>query len=246
MTDQPEPLEMTFEVAVAAGIDAVWDLISTADGRAAWFGTEASIELVVGGASRITWAGEQPIDATVSAIDPGRHLRLAYVADGIEMGAEEYWLDHADGVTRIRLIQSMPAMPGEGWADYHGDLERGWRLFLASLKFAAEEAAVPTRTAECRFLPVPDRPSGWRAVTAALGLGADPSTDDQTTVEGYDLTANLVDVPNSLLLVAPDRTVVVDLEGAGEHLVAYVQASTHGSDDAAWRTRVLDRLAAAT
>lgn len=239
MTDEA----LTFDVAVRAGLDEVWRLIATGEGRAAWFGTEASIELVEGGASRVSWDGQQPIEAVVDTVEPGRRLRLVYAAEGEELGAEEYLLSHADGVTHVRLIQSLP--PGaEEWEGFYGDLERGWRLFLASLVFAAEDAVTAHRIAQCRFVPAPaGRAATWSALCERLGL-ADPSTGDVVDVPLLPAaTVRLVDAPHTLLLAAPDRTAVVDLEGSADGLVCYAQAATHGTDDLSWRERMLQQLA---
>lgn len=239
--------QLTFEVAVRAGLDAVWRLLSTSQGRAAWFGTDARIDLVVGGASRISWDGQQPIDATVTHVDPGRHLRLAYVMDGQELGVEEYWLDHEDGVTTVRLVQVLPDMGDETWDGWYGDLERGWRLFLASLRYAAERDGSPERVSSCRFVPAPGaRPARFAEVLSRLGVREDQLVDGaEVDVEALGpARVQLAAAPDGLLLVARDRTLLVDLEGAGDDQVLFVQAATHGTPpsdpDAAWRQQVID------
>lgn len=245
--DDAQPLALSFTRAISAGIDTVWELISTAAGRAAWFGTDAAIDLRVGGESRVSWDGEQPIDGVVAVVERPRRLRIAYELEGEELGAEEYLLDHDGGITTVRLIQSMP--PDDGWADWYGDLERGWRLFLASLDFAASGAATPGRVADCRFIPAPGgRAATWPAVRSVLGLDADPTAG--TTVATKPLpgaTVALVDAPHSLLLTTPTRTLLVDLEGDGDHLQLYAQTASHTPEDteaeARWRRGTLQGLA---
>lgn len=248
--------QLTFEVAVRAGLDAVWQLLATSEGRAAWFGTEAEIDLVVGGASRITWDGQQPIDATVTHLEPRRHLRLAYVMDGEELGVEEYWLDHEAGVTTVRLVQVLPPMdaadvgPETGsWDGWYGDLERGWRLFLASLRYAAERDGPPERVSSCRFVPAPGgRPDRFAEVLTRLGLDGDELVDGAVVdVAGMgSARVQLAAVPHGLLLATADRTLLVDLEGTGDGQVLFAQAATHGAPptdaDATWRAHVLDRV----
>lgn len=241
-------VDLTFEVAIRAGLDEVWELLSTSEGRAAWFGTDGDIDLVVGGASVVAWGDEQSIEATVDAVEPLQRLRLVYLEDGVEAGVEEYWLDHDDGTTRVRLLQSLPAME-EGWDGFFGDLERGWRLFLASLRYAAEDAPVAHRTAVARVVPATSRPAAWAAALDCLGLDEAPAVGDRVEVPFTgSMDVALVDPPNALLLTGADRTILHDVEGGGEHLVTFLQAATHGAEDPAaaeWRGGILDHFATA-
>lgn len=242
--------DLTVSLTVAAGLDRVWELLSTAEGRAAWFGTEATIDLVVGGDATVGWGGPEDIVATVDAVEPRRRLRLAYVQDGVEMGAEEYVLTSEDGhTTHVRLLQSMPAMPPhdpddeDPWHGYHGDLERGWRLFLASLGYAATRDH-PHRTATSTYTPAPrPRPAVWAEVVAALGLD-DDGRPTATSPAGLN-DVRLRSSPHSLLLTGEDRSLLIDLEGTGEHMVVYRQAATHAPETpalAAWRRDALAAL----
>jgi hypothetical protein len=62
------------------------------------------------------------------------------------------------------------------------------------------------------------------------------------------LTAVLETAPHSLLLAAPDRTLLLDAEGAGDAQVLYVQAATtgDGNDLAAWRAQAIELAASIT
>lgn len=246
-----DDLEISNEVAIQAGIETVWRLLSTAQGRSTWFGTEASIDLVVGGSSHVSWAGEQAIDATVDAIEPGRRLRLAYVVDGEEMGAEEYLLRPDGENTIVRVLQSMarPEGAGDGWDGFRGDLERGWRLFLASLRYAAEQG-IDHRHADCAFAPAPEgRRTAWDHTLAILGIPgrAELSTGPVDIECLGPAQVLLADPPHTLLIATPRRSIACDLEGT-QDLFRYLQVATHGTHDTAsdrtWRAATLNLLRA--
>ncbi|MEE8602266.1 SRPBCC family protein [Euzebya tangerina] len=248
---------LVFDEAVAADLDDVWRLISTADGRAAWFGTRAQIDLRVGGASHVDWGADEAIEGTVRAVEEGRRLRIAYEADGVELGAEEYLLSQRGGVTHVRLIQTFT--PGvddaaaEGldtWDGWLGDLERGWRLFLRSLAFAAAEAARPSRLVTGRYVPLGDRTpqAGFAVALEAVGLSPDLVTGDTATLPGIEqpATALLVEAPHTVLVATADHTLVLDLEGPPGRMVCYAQAAVHGpADRRGWRQVVLGRVSVA-
>lgn len=237
-----------FHVDIDATPADVWHMLTTAEGLASWFGTRARIDLRVGGDVEVGWgpaAGPEdgPGDAIASritALDPHRRLRLAYLADGQEVGAEEWLVATHGTMTRLTLVHSMPDDGVEDWEGFYGDMRRGWRLFLASLRHALESAATPLRTAECRSLPLPgDRGPTWADLTAAVALDHDRATAPLVA----DMEVVLADPPHSLLLASPTRTLLADLEGSGDQQVLYLQAAVHGGSPA-WTTAVLDDLAA--
>ena len=224
-----------FEIDVTATPNQVWERLTTADGIASWFGTDASIELEVGGARAVRWGDAEQMDAVVTDIDAPRRLRLAYLADGAELGAEEWLISQGDTTTRVTLITSMPPGDADDWDGFVGDVRRGWRLFLASLRFGLTGAAQPDRIAVCRYLPATGpRQAIWDAVQQFL--------DSSGLVE--HLEPALLDPPHSRLLVAADRSLVIDAEGRGDTQVLYAQAATHRGPDA-WRVAVLDGIAGA-
>ena len=228
-------------ISVAADLETVWRLLTTAEGLASWFGTEASIELRVGGGVEVGWGSPERIIGRVDHIEAPQHLRIAYVHDGEDVGAEAWFLSHDDGVTSVRLVHSLPDPGVDDWDGYYGDYRRGWRLFLTSLRYAAELDVGPARTVASTYVPAPaGREATWAAVTAALR--------DEPPGPGFD--EEIADPPNQLLLVAAAATVACDLEGDAEGLVCYLQVASHGPDrdgaDATrWRADLLSRLTAA-
>ncbi|MEO1061231.1 MAG: SRPBCC domain-containing protein [Actinomycetota bacterium] len=237
MTDRHEE----HRVSARADLDDVWRLLTTAEGLTAWFGTESSIDLRLGGGVEIGWGGDERIVGEIGALEAPHRLRVAYVEHGEEVGAEEWLLSHDDGVTHVRLIHSMPDPGVDDWEGFYGDYRRGWRLFLTSLRFAAELGGDPRRAVDSRYVPAPaGREATW--ASCAAELAANPP--------GADHVELVADRPHQLVLADETSTVLFDLEGGGEGLVCYVQVASHGSerDDeqaARWRSEVLSRLTGA-
>lgn len=219
-----------FEVLIDASPEEVWRCLTTADGLASWFGTWAEIDTRIDGDRVIGWGDGFAMTGKVTDLEPGRRLRVVYLAEEDEVGAEEWLIAREGGVTRLTLINSMSDEGVEDWEGFYGDIRRGWKIFMTSLQFALEEAVAPGRTAICEHIPVPgDRAPIWERVHDLVG--------------GSDLTRGmdrrLVDPPHSLLLTQPDRSVLLDLEGAGDGQVLYTQAACHGEPDQRWMDDVL-------
>lgn len=224
-----------FEIDLAATPEEVWEMLTTEGGLASWFGTDAQIELRVGGERVVRWGETMAIEGEITDIDPPHRIRVIYTADGEETGAEEWLISGSATTTRLTLINSFDTDGIDDWEGFYGDIRRGWNLFLASLRFALEDAATPMRQVDCVYLPAPGvRAELWRLV-------------DQVFAERPDLTSGmeprLLDRPHSRLHVSSDRSLIVDFEGDGGHQLAYVQAATHGvpSD---WRLAVIEVIRA--
>lgn len=225
--------EERFEIDIEASPEEVWERLTTEHGLASWFGTRASIELRVDGDRIVGWGDGMSMQARITDLEPMRRLRLVYTAEGEGTGAEE-WLLTSDGkTTRLTLINSFSDDEIDDWEGFFGDIRRGWRLFLASLKHGLESASTPDRVVECAYFPAA-RPRGeiWEDVEKALS-GTPEITEGMSPI--------LLDPPHSRLLADRERTLLMDIEGSGEGQVLYIQASTHDGP-ARWRERVLKTL----
>lgn len=214
-----------FEILINATATEVWDLLTTSEGLASWFGGRASIDLRVDGSRVVGWGEDVQIDGRIDAIDPGRRLRVVYEADGKETGAEEWLVSNdADGVVRLTLITSLSDEGIDDWDGFYGDIRRGWNLFLRSLQFALETAVTPSRRVECRYVPA----SGSRHDVR------DWAQSVVRTLETADMELLLDDPPHSLLMGSTRRSLLIDIEGNGPSQVVYVQASAHGDGVDSW------------
>lgn len=223
-----------FEVRIDASPEEVWRCLTTSDGLASWFGTGANIDTRVGGARVVEWGDAMNIVAKVTDLETNRRIRLAYLNGDEEVGAEEWLIETEGTTTRLTLIHSMSDQDIDDWDGFYGDVRRGWRLFMASLRYALESAESVTRTAECRYVPAPDRTQTWNRLQELLAEGPG-------TLAG--LSPIISDPPHSLLLTASDRTLMVDLEGSGANQVLFIQAATHGAPDE-WRSEAIETVVA--
>lgn len=206
------------EIRIDARLADVWSLLTTAEGLASWFGAEAAIDLVVGGERMVGWGPEMRIESWIDAIEPMSRLRIVYVHDGEEVGAEEWLLTHEAGTTSVRLVHSLPDPGVEDWDGYYGDYRRGWTIFLTSMRYALEVAVSPGRVLSYGYAPVPDdRSPAWERIVAALAI-----------LEPEGLECVIFDPPNTVMYTGPNRSIVCDLEGSPPGLFAYVQIADHG------------------
>ena len=224
-----------FEIEIDAPISEVWKMLTTPDGLASWFGTEAEIDLEPEGRRLIAWGEGVEMHASITHIEPETMLRVSYRHDGVETGAEEWLISRGDSVTRLTLINSMAGDGSDDWEGFYGDIRRGWRLFLASLRHALESASSPHRIARADYIPAAvERQQIWEAVESAI---AGSKVID-------DLDALILDEPHSRLYGNSKRTLLLDVEGHGDQRVLYAQAASHHGEDA-WLDETLGLLQSA-
>lgn len=228
MTDREE----RFEIDIQATRAEVWERLTTASGIASWFGTHAEIDLRVGGTRTVGWGDEMEFSGTIAELEPERRLRIVYTGDGEETGAEEWVISGEEGAIRLTLIYSMSDEGIDDWEGFFGDIDRGWRLFMASMRFGLERAITPNREVRCIYIPAP--------------VAAQEIWDlAEVMLDGSELTTGLEPAlmipPYSRLLTAPDRSLLLDVEGSGDARVLYVQAAIHDGPNQ-WQDDVL-RLA---
>lgn len=225
--------EERFQIEINASPAEVWERLTTSEGLASWFGTRAEIDLRIEGERVVGWGDGAEMSGRITDIDPPHRLRMVYTTEGEGTGAEE-WLITSDGTTtRLTLINSFSDDDIDDWEEFFGDIRRGWRLFLASLRHGLEHANSSTRQVDCRYWPAEGpRDSIWQQVESILAA-------EFATTEG--MTPTLIDRPHSRLLTSPDRSLLIDIEGTGEHQVLYVQVATHEGPEQ-WRRDVLDLI----
>ncbi len=224
--------EEHFEILIDSTSNELWKYLTTAEGLASWFGTAATSDLRIGGARTVGWGSDEQIEAEFSEIEPYSRVRLVYLADGKPVGAEEWLLTSEGSATRLTLIHSMPDDGIEDWDGFYGDMRRGWRLFMASLRHIAEQGVTPFRNATGRYFPTSDLHATWDRVKAII-------TENPDLIG--EMTPVLTEAPYAVLLGSEDRSLLIDMEGAEPNMVMFAQASTHGGPDA-WREEILTRL----
>ncbi len=103
-------------VVLAAPADDVWDAIVEPGRLAAWFGGRVELEARAGG--RVLLADDRGERwGTVESLEPGRHLvlRLWERSHGLTGTRVEFFLDQAEGGTRLTVVESQ-IESGGGWS----------------------------------------------------------------------------------------------------------------------------------
>ncbi len=222
--------EERFEIDISATASQVWERLTTAEGLASWFGTRAEIDLRIGGERVIGWGDSAEMTGVIAEMEPQQRIRIVYTTAGEETGAEEWLITAGQGTVRLTLIQSMSDDGIDDWEGFFGDIRRGWRLFLESMRYALESAGTPNREVDSLAIPAPiDRKDVWERVEKALAGSSLVA----------DLQPALLIPPHSRLLVSADRSLLLDVEGSGEGRVLYAQAATHDGPPE-WRRQALD------
>jgi uncharacterized protein YndB with AHSA1/START domain len=134
----PDRIERTVEVAHPPG--KVWAALTTAEGLAAWFGDEATIDLRPGGAARMRWNGEDvTAEMRVERVEEPTVFGFTWrifglPADDPRRTYVEFTLEAAGAGTRVTVTESgFAQLPGdvhrkaydgncEGWAKELGEL----------------------------------------------------------------------------------------------------------------------------
>ena len=142
----PDRIERTVELA--APPDKVWAALTTAEGLAAWFGNEATIDLRPGGAASMTWAQEGfTAQMRVERVEepavfgftwgiyglPDQDPRRTYV---------EFTLEPAGGGTRLTVVESgFAQLPDDAYHKAFGGNTEGWAKELGELAAYLDAAA---------------------------------------------------------------------------------------------------------
>jgi uncharacterized protein YndB with AHSA1/START domain len=134
----PDRIERTMEFAHPPA--RVWAALTTAEGLAAWFGNEATIDLRPGGLARMTWAdGEYTAQMRVERVEEPRVFGFTWHIFGLPEDDPrrtyvEFTLEPADAGTRLTVVESgFAQLPEEahrkafdgntdGWAEELGEL----------------------------------------------------------------------------------------------------------------------------
>ena len=133
----PDRIERTVEFAHPP--DAVWAALTTAEGLGAWFGDEAAIDLLPGGAAWMKWAGRYTVDMRVERVEEPTVFGFTWQISGLPEDDPrrtyvEFTLEPAGTGTRLRVVETgFAQLPNdsrrktydshaEGWASELGDL----------------------------------------------------------------------------------------------------------------------------
>ena len=124
----------SYELTIAAPIEAVWEHLTTAEGLVRWVGPDAVADPVPGGALRWTHPDGATVVGRFVELIPHRRVVFTYGWEDGRLGVPpestmvEIDLAETDGATTLRLVHR--GLPPEAVEDH----ERGWAYFLGVLR----------------------------------------------------------------------------------------------------------------
>jgi len=134
----PDRIERTVELAHPPA--RVWAALTTAEGLAAWFGNEATIDLRPGGLARMTWAeGGHTAQMRVERVEEPRVFGFTWHIFGLPEDDPrrtyvEFTLEPAGAGTRLTVVESgFAQLPGETHRQAFSGNTDGWAKELGEL-----------------------------------------------------------------------------------------------------------------
>jgi uncharacterized protein YndB with AHSA1/START domain len=133
----PDRIERTVEVAHSPG--KVWAALTTAEGLAAWFGNEATIELRPGGAARMRWASGGTVEMRVERVDEPTVFGFTWQINGLPEDDPrrtyvEFTLEPAGAGTRLKVVESgFAQLPQDAHGKAYDGNTEGWARELGEL-----------------------------------------------------------------------------------------------------------------
>jgi uncharacterized protein YndB with AHSA1/START domain len=218
------PRKQEFELEIDATPEEVWEAIATGEGLRRWFVEDARVTPGVGGSIRVSWGGDDAGESAIEVWEPGRRLRLA---DAPFMGGDlvqEWTLETRGGRTVLRFVHSnFP--DSDDWDGIYDSMNRGWELFLATLRHSLERhPGEPRRTVYVNAKLDDGDVDAWERLTRPDGVVGSLAGDV------------LVSRPRTALLaVAPDLDdglVALSHEGASVWCVVSAYGDARGRLDA--------------
>jgi uncharacterized protein YndB with AHSA1/START domain len=133
----PDRIERTVELA--APPEKVWAALTTAEGLAAWFGNEATIDLRPGGSAQMKWTDGPRADMRVERVEEPTVFGFTWHIYGLpdddpRRTYVEFTLEPAGAGTRLTVVESGFAQaPEDVYRTAFDGNTRGWASELAEL-----------------------------------------------------------------------------------------------------------------
>ncbi len=133
----PDRIERTVELAHPPG--KVWAALTTAEGLAAWFGNEATIDPRPGGTARMRWTGGPTVDMRVERVEEPAVFGFTWPIYGLPEDDPrrtyvEFTLEPAGSGTRLRVVETgFAQLPEDAYRKAYDGNTQGWAMELAEL-----------------------------------------------------------------------------------------------------------------
>ena len=133
----PDRIERTVDLAPAPA--RVWTALTTAEGLAAWFGDEASIDLRPGGAAQLRWTGGHHVDIRVERVEEPAVFGFTWQLhelpeDDPRRTYVEFTLEPTGTGTRLTVVETgFAQLPGDVYHKVYDGHVQGWASELGEL-----------------------------------------------------------------------------------------------------------------
>ena len=133
----PDRIERTLDIAHPPHV--VWAAITTAEGLAAWFGQEATIDLRPGGVARMSWEGGHTAELRVERVEEPSVFGFTWPVDGMAEDDPrrtyvEFTLEPTAAGTRLRVVETgFAQLPDEAYRKGFESHTEGWGRELGEL-----------------------------------------------------------------------------------------------------------------
>jgi uncharacterized protein YndB with AHSA1/START domain len=133
----PDRIERTVEIAHPPS--TVWAALTTADGLAAWFGDEATIDLRPGGSARMSWTGGFKVDMRVERVEEPTVFGFTWHIYGLPKDDPrrtyvEFTLEPIGAGTRLTVVESgFAQLSPDAYSTAYDSNTKGWALELDEL-----------------------------------------------------------------------------------------------------------------
>jgi uncharacterized protein YndB with AHSA1/START domain len=133
----PDRIERT--VQIGRPPDQVWAALTTAEGLAAWFGNEATIDLRPGGSARMRWTGGETAEMRVERVEEPRVFGFTWHIFGLPEDDPrrtyvEFTLEPSGSGTRLTVIESgFAQLPEDAYRKAYDGNTQGWASELGEL-----------------------------------------------------------------------------------------------------------------
>ena len=133
----PDRIERTVDIGHPPR--QVWAALTTAEGLAAWFGTEATIDLRPGGSARMRWTSGESADMRVERVEEPTVFGFTWHIYGLPEDDPrrtyvEFTLEQVGAGTRLTVVESgFAQLSGEAHHKAFDGNTRGWASELGEL-----------------------------------------------------------------------------------------------------------------
>jgi uncharacterized protein YndB with AHSA1/START domain len=133
----PDRIERTVEIA--RPLSTVWAALTTAEGLAAWFGDEATIELRPGGSVRMSWTDGATVDMRVERVEEPTVFGFTWQIYGLPKDDPrrtyvEFTLEPIGRGTRLTVVESgFAQLSPDAYGTAYDANTKGWAIELDEL-----------------------------------------------------------------------------------------------------------------